>query len=380
MKIPLGKSNGPAGFDYDLYLFLRKSWKLPYNNKRVLKLLNREASHCCIPVCELRVPIDVALKRSYTRHLAQKRKINTRKRGMNTTDFDSTNNSSYTSTPPSFHRMKRHVNMNIKPLHGIEYYGHLSRYIIPYELLNQLQFVDRRKKILFQYIREKNKVVLNRFNEILQNTSEEKSKKRKQLHQSDDENEPTNSTALRVRWSPIEERVISLINAALTFYLPRKQTENSDPSNPSGSRRPAAFLPFNKELFRACLIRILPRSAHSKTPQNIVRKIKNDMTQQTRLSLLEHLSVLCSTDNYLIHFRNEAKRYLKQRYRSNEHFFLLLFERIYLKFQNFIRTGYLHCIPQGTVEHLPQSKEQLFKQYRIIGKPSTDVQLTNQPE
>ncbi|CAF3625957.1 unnamed protein product [Rotaria sp. Silwood1] len=69
IKIPLGKTNGPAGFDYDLYLFLRKSWKLPYNNKRILKLLNREANHCCIPVCELRVPIDVALKRSYTRHL-----------------------------------------------------------------------------------------------------------------------------------------------------------------------------------------------------------------------------------------------------------------------------------------------------------------------
>ena len=82
-KNPLGKSNGPAGFDYDLYLFLRKSWKLPYNNKRVLKLLNREANHCCIPVCELRVPIDVALKCSYTRHLAQKRKNNNRKRGMN---------------------------------------------------------------------------------------------------------------------------------------------------------------------------------------------------------------------------------------------------------------------------------------------------------
>jgi hypothetical protein len=195
--------------------------------------------------------------------------------------------------------------------------------------------------------------------------------------------EHINSTALRVRWSPMEERVISLINASLTFYLPRKQTENSDLSKDSptmGSRRPAAFLPFNKELFRACLVRILPRSARSKTPQNVVRKIKNDMTQQTRLSQLEHLSVLCSTDIYLLSFRNEAKRYLKQRYRSNEHFFLLLFERIYNKFQNFIRTGYLHCIPQGTIEHLPNSKEQLFKQYKIIGKPSFEFHLHNQPE
>ncbi|CAF4266548.1 unnamed protein product, partial [Rotaria magnacalcarata] len=88
---------GPAGFDYDLYLFLRKSWKLPYNNKRILKLLNREANHCCIPVCELRVPIDVALKRSYTRHLAQKRKNNIRKRSMNmlVSNFDTELNSSF---------------------------------------------------------------------------------------------------------------------------------------------------------------------------------------------------------------------------------------------------------------------------------------------
>ena len=188
---------------------------------------------------------------------------------------------------------------------------------------------------------------------------------------------------MRVRWSPIEERVISLINAALGFYLPRKQPDSPDisnDSNPIGSRRPAAFLPFNKELFRACLVRILPRSARSKTPQNVVRKIKNDMTQQTRLSQLEHLAILCSTDTYLLPFRNEAKRYLKQRYRSNEHFFLLLFERIYQKFQNFIRTGYLHCIPQGTIEYLPNSREQLFKQYKIIGKPSTELQILHQPE
>jgi hypothetical protein len=189
IKIPLGKSNGPAG--YDLYLFLRKSWKLPYNNKRILKLLNREANHCCIPVCELRVPIDVALKRSYTRHLAQKRKTNTRKRGMNnfTSNFDSTYNSSITITTSSFPKMKRNMNMIIKPLNGIEYYGHLSRYIIPYALLNQLQFIERRKKLLFQYIREKNKVVLNRYNEILHDTSIEKTKnrKRKKQHESDDE-------------------------------------------------------------------------------------------------------------------------------------------------------------------------------------------------
>jgi hypothetical protein len=104
------------------------------------------------------------------------------------------------------------------------------------------------------------------------------------------------------------------------------------------------------------------------------------MTQQIRLSQLEHLSVLCSTDTYLLSFRNEAKRYLKQRYRSNEHFFLLLFERIYNKFQNFIRTGYLHCIPQGTIEHLPNSKEELLKQYKIIGKPSLEFHLLDQPE
>ncbi|CAF3900016.1 unnamed protein product, partial [Rotaria sp. Silwood1] len=76
-----------------------------------------------------------------------------------------------------------------------------------------------------------------------------------------------NSTALRVRWSPIEERVISLINASLAFYLPRKQPNTPDisqDSNSIGSRRPAAFLPFNKELFRACLIRILPRSSRTK--------------------------------------------------------------------------------------------------------------------
>ncbi|CAF2902778.1 unnamed protein product [Rotaria sp. Silwood2] len=90
-------------------------------------------------------------------------------------------------------------------------------------------------------------------------------------------------TALRVRWSPIEEHVISLINGSLAFYLPRKQpnTPNipdgpkllsdthyfslllghpvSQDSTPIGSRRPAAFLPFNKELFRAYLIRILSR-------------------------------------------------------------------------------------------------------------------------
>lgn len=195
--------------------------------------------------------------------------------------------------------------------------------------------------------------------------------------------EHVNSTALRVRWSPMEERVISLINAAIGFYLPRKQTNNSDvpqESNTVGSRRPAAFLPFNKELFRACLIRILPRSARTKTPQNVVRKIKNDMSQQTRISQLEHLSVLCSTDTYLLTFRNEAKRYLKQRYRSNEHFFLLLFERIYFKFQNFIRTGYLHCIPQGTIEHLPNTKAELLKQYNIIGKPSLEYQPGYQAE
>ncbi|CAF3705715.1 unnamed protein product [Rotaria sp. Silwood1] len=195
--------------------------------------------------------------------------------------------------------------------------------------------------------------------------------------------EQINSTALRVRWSPIEERVISLINASLAFYLPRKQPNTPDisqDSNSIGSRRPAAFLPFNKELFRACLIRILPRSSRTKTPQNVVRKIKNDMSQQTRLIQLEHLSVLCSTDTYLLTFRNEAKRYLKQRYRSNEHFFLLLFERIYYKFQNFIRTGYLHCIPQGTIEYLPNTKDELLKQYKIIGKPSTIFQLSNQPE
>jgi hypothetical protein len=190
-KTPLGKSNGPAGFDYDLYLFLRKSWKLPYNNKRVLKLLNREANHCCIPVCELRVPIDVALKRSYTRHLAQKRKNSNRKRGMNNaaSNFDSTTNSCFPTTTSLFLRTKRNVNTIIKPLTGVEYYGHLSRYIVPYELLNQLQFIDRRKKLLLQYIREKNKGVLNRYNEILHETSVEKktNRKRKKQHQSDDE-------------------------------------------------------------------------------------------------------------------------------------------------------------------------------------------------
>ncbi len=193
-KIPLGKSNGPAGFDYDLYLFLRKSWKLPYNNKRVLKLLNREANSCCIPVCELRVPIDVALKRSYTRHLAQKRKNNTRKRGINNliTNFDSTLNSTTSSsitTTSSFHKTKRNINMIIKPLNGIEYYGHLSRYIIPYQLLNQIQFIERRKKLLFQYIREKNKIILNRFNEILHDTSinNTNNRKRNKQHESDDE-------------------------------------------------------------------------------------------------------------------------------------------------------------------------------------------------
>ncbi|CAF4349448.1 unnamed protein product, partial [Rotaria sp. Silwood2] len=395
IKTPLGKSNGPAGFDYDLYLFLRKSWKLPYNNKRILKLLNREANHCCIPVCELRVPIDVALKRSYTRHLAQKRKNNIRKRGANmlSSNFDTTVNStsSITTTSSTFHKTKRNFNISIKLLHSIENYGHLSRYIIPYELLNQIQFIDRRKKLLFQYVRDRNKIILNRYNDILRDTSMEKNinnrrkKKKEKLNdeQESDDEEQVNSTALRVRWSPIEERVISLINASLAFYLPRKQPNTPDitqDSNPIGSRRPAAFLPFNKELFRACLIRILPRSARTKTPQNVVRKIKNDMAQQTRLSQLEHLSVLCSTDTYLLTFRNEAKRYLKQRFRSNEHFFLLLFERIYYKFQNFIRTGYIHCIPQGTIEYLPNTKDELLKQYKIIGKPSTKFQLLNQPE
>jgi hypothetical protein len=180
-KIPLGKANGPAGFDYDLYLFLRKSWKLPYNNKRILKLLNREANHCCIPVCELRVPIDVALNCSYTQHLAQKRKNITRKRGMNvlTSNFDTSLNSSLPTTISAFYRMRKHVNMIVKPLNNMEYYGHLSRYIIPYELLNQIQFIDRRKKLLLKYIREKNKVVLNRFNEILHDTSVNKTNKRK---------------------------------------------------------------------------------------------------------------------------------------------------------------------------------------------------------
>ncbi|CAF4702597.1 unnamed protein product [Rotaria sp. Silwood1] len=396
IKIPLGKTNGPAGFDYDLYLFLRKSWKLPYNNKRILKLLNREANHCCIPVCELRVPIDVALKRSYTRHLAQKRKNNIRKRGANilSSNFDTNLNSSLTTTTTTsssiFHKTKRNLNISIKLSHNIENYGHLSRYIIPYELLNQIQFIDRRKKLLFQYIRDKNKTILNRYNDILcdksmQKNINQRNKKKQKLNdeQESDDEEQINSTALRVRWSPIEERVISLINASLAFYLPRKQPNTPDisqDSNSIGSRRPAAFLPFNKELFRACLIRILPRSSRTKTPQNVVRKIKNDMSQQTRLIQLEHLSVLCSTDTYLLTFRNEAKRYLKQRYRSNEHFFLLLFERIYYKFQNFIRTGYLHCIPQGTIEYLPNTKDELLKQYKIIGKPSTIFQLSNQPE
>ena len=377
-KTPLGKPNGPAGFDYDLYLFLRKSWKLPYNNKRVLKLLNREANHCCIPVCELRVPIDVALKRSYTRHLAQKRKQQSRKRGMNTfqSNFDPTMPSTTTTTPSCIRTRRSTAHPTVRPCTGVEYYGHLSRYIVPYDLLNQLQFVDRRKKLLFQYIREKNKVILNRYNEIFQDGSPVKRKRQKlNDEQESDDGEHVSSTALRVRWSPLEERVISLINTALAFYLPRKPTDNGDVAKDSpvvGSRRPAAFLPFNKELFRACLIRILPRSAHSKTPENVVRKIKNDMTQQTRLSQLEHLSVLCSTDTYLLAFRNEAKRYLKQRYRSNEHFFLLLFERIYIKFQNFIRTGYLHCIPQGTIEYLPSSKSELLRRFRIIGKAAPE--------
>ena len=178
----------------------------------------------------------------------------------------------------------------------------------------------------------------------------------------------------------MEERVISLINATLAFYLPRRQTENNEinrETNNSGTRRPAAFLPFSKELFRACLIRVLPRSARSKTPQNVVRKIKNDMTQPARLTQLEHLSLLCSTDTYLLSFRNEAKRYLKQRFRSNEHFFVLLFERIYSKFQNFVHTGYLHCVPQGTIEWLPSSKEQLLNKYRIIGKPPAGFSAVN---
>ena len=172
IKTPLGKSNGPAGFDYDLYLFLRKSWKLPYNNKRVLKLLNREATHCCIPVCELRVPIDVALKRSYTRHLAQKRKHKNRKRGTNifSSNVDTRMNSILTTTSSVF-KTKRNINMSIKSLDGIEYYGHLSRYIIPYELLNQIQFIERRKKLLFQYIRERNKIILNRYHELLRDKS-----------------------------------------------------------------------------------------------------------------------------------------------------------------------------------------------------------------
>lgn len=190
-KTPLGKSNGPAGFDYDLYLFLRKSWKLPYNNKRILKLLNREANHCCIPVCELRVPIDVALKRSYTRHLAQKRKNNSRKRGMNNlaSSFDTMMNASLTTMTSTYHRSKRNLNPFIRPVNGLEYYGHLSRYIIPYELLNQLQFVDRRKKLLFQYLRERNKGVLQRYNEILHDTSmtKDNQRKKRQTRPSDDE-------------------------------------------------------------------------------------------------------------------------------------------------------------------------------------------------
>ena len=370
LKTPLGKSNGPAGFDYDLYLFLRKSWKLPYNNKRVLKLLNREANQCCIPVCELRVPIDVALKRSYTRHLAQKRQQHIRKRTQNSssTPFDTSLNN--TSSPIS--KTKRTtLPLTIKPVEGIEYYGHLSRYIIPFDLLNQLSFIDRRKKYLFQSIRERNKHILQRFNEILQHKPNE--------HPSDDD-EPMNSPALRVRWSPMEERVISLINAALAFYLPRRQNDFQSDSNNVGSRRPAAFLPFSKEFFRACLIRVLPRSARSKTPQNVVRKIKNDMTQTNRLSQLEHLILLCSTDSYLLTFRNEARRYLKQRFRSNEHFFFLLFERIYLKFQNFIRTGFLHCVPQGTIEYLPLTNEDLTRQFRIIGKPTNSSSIIEHPE
>ena len=181
----------------------------------------------------------------------------------------------------------------------------------------------------------------------------------------------------------MEERVISVINASLAFYLPRRQTNHSDVSqdaNSIGGRRPAAFLPFNKEVYCACLIRILPRSARTKTPQNVVRKIKNDMAQQTRLTQLEHLSLLCSTDTYLLKFRNESKRYLKQRYRSNENFFFLLFERIYIKFQNFIRTGYLHCIPQDTIDYLPKSKRQLLEQYNIIGKPASKFYPINQLE
>jgi hypothetical protein len=54
---------------------------------------------------------------------------------------------------------------------------------------------------------------------------------------------------------------------------------------------------FSKELFRACFVLILPCFTRSKTPQNVVRKIKNDMTQQTCLNQLEDLSILCSTSS-----------------------------------------------------------------------------------
>jgi hypothetical protein len=194
IKIPLGKSNGPAGFDYDLYLFLRKSWKLPYNNKRVLKLLNREATHCCIPVCELRVPIDVALKRSYTRHLAQKRQQHIRKRSHQASLHEFDTNVHGPMFPLSACIKTRRINCHrslMKPVAGMNYYGHLSRYIIPYDVLNQVQFVDRRKKLLFQYVRERNKSSLQRYNEILHDTSTIHCRKRlsKQHveHESDDD-------------------------------------------------------------------------------------------------------------------------------------------------------------------------------------------------
>ncbi|CAF3114406.1 unnamed protein product, partial [Rotaria sp. Silwood2] len=41
-------------------------------------------------------------------------------------------------------------------------------------------------------------------------------------------------TALRVRWSPIEEHVISLINGSLAFYFPRKQPNT--PNIPDGPK------------------------------------------------------------------------------------------------------------------------------------------------
>ncbi|CAF0903701.1 unnamed protein product, partial [Didymodactylos carnosus] len=420
LKSPLGSCNGPCGYDYDLYLFLRKSWKLPYSNKRTLmnKVVGQQ---CFVPVCELRVPVDVALKRSYTTQKTQKRKP--KQQQLNgQLDSDDDDEKELTKRRKKI-KLSNGGETEIDDKLPVEYYGYLCRYIIPHNLLAQLKLLKKRKKLLLDQQRMKTKQILNRYKIIIRTnlgmmeqdeksgeaTVTTKKNKRKGVKSYDDDEdyideneEEHHQTLLRVRWSPIEERVICIINTALRFYNPKRSTttsvtaaisskappkfdtsntsvdwiltehENGSNNTSSVNRRSPTFLPFSKELLYSCLIRCLPGSARSKTTVNCLRKIRNsDLSQH---QLIETLTLLCLTDKYLQFYRQQhmpmKRRYPVERRVTQmiEQYFLCLFEQIYLKFKYFIKTGFIDCIPQGTIERLPQTKKELFEKYTCIGR------------